>query len=59
MFDEDQIVPEPLMDRVFDDAAVIDEMQADETKEYIKEEETAPLGKVFQLKSLSRKEKED
>ena len=38
MFDEDQIVPEPLMDRVFDDAAAIDVMQADETKEYIKEE---------------------
>ena len=37
-----QIVPEPLMDRVFDDAAAIDEMQADETKEYIEEEETVP-----------------
>ena len=36
-----QIVPELLMDRVFDDALAIDEMQADETKEYI-EEETAP-----------------
>ena len=42
MFDEDQIVPEPLMDRVFDDAAAIDEIQADETKEYIEEEETVP-----------------
>ena len=37
-----QIVPEPLMDRVFDDAAAIGEMQADETKEYIEAEETAP-----------------
>ena len=37
-----QIVPEPLMDRVFDDAAAIDEIKADETKEYIEAEKTAP-----------------
>ena len=43
LLDEDQIVPQHLMDRAFDDDVPIDEMQADETKEYIDEEDTAPL----------------
>ena len=33
VLDEDQIVPQHLMDRAFDDDAAIDEMQADENKE--------------------------
>ena len=44
--DEDQVVPQHLLDRAFDDDAAIDEMQDGETKEYIDEEDTAPMESV-------------
>ena len=46
LLDEDQIVPQHLMDRAFDDDAPIDELQAEETKEQIDEEDTAPVESI-------------
>ena len=41
LLDEDQVVPQHLMDRAFDDDTATDEMQFEKTTEYYDEEDTA------------------
>ena len=43
LLDEDQIVPQHLMDRAFDDDTAIDELHAEKTKEQTDDEDTASI----------------
>ena len=56
--DKDKIIPQHLMDRAFDDDSTTDDLQADETKEHIEDEDTPPLNdEPVQISRNERKKK--
>ena len=56
LLDEDQVVPQHLLDKAFDDDIPTDEMQFDKTTEYFDEEDTAPK-KTITTEKPKRNEK--
>ena len=59
LLDEDQVVPQHLLDKAFDDDIPTDEMQFNKTTEYFDEEDTAPKKTITEKRKKGTKKEED
>ena len=58
LLENDKIVPQHLLDRAFDDDSTTDDLQADETKELIEDEDTPPLDKKISKNERKKRKTE-